>query len=315
MMRRMSGPVTSSDVDGPVAVVTTPTGPVVELLPAHIADVGGAPVHRALPRRGRRTVGAWCFLDHFGPTGPGGPTMGIGPHPHMGLQTVTWLVEGALLHHDSLGNAQPIRPGALNLMTAGHGVVHAEDSESSGAQHGVQLWVAQPERTRNGPADFEHHDELPTLALGSLQATVLVGALGGAQSPARSDTPLVGAELLLAPGDAVVPLDAAFEHALVVLEGSVAVDGGDQPIGGDVLAYLGRGRGELRIAARDRARVMLIGGEPFEEPVLMWWNFVARTREEVDAAYAAWATESPRFGPTPSTLPRVPAPRPFWQRD
>ena len=312
----MSGPVTSSDVAGPVAVVTTPTGPTVELLPAHIADVGGAPVHRALPRRGRRTVGAWCFLDHFGPSGPGGPTMGIGPHPHMGLQTVTWLVEGALLHHDSLGNAQPIRPGELNLMTAGHGVVHAEDPQTHAAQqHGVQLWVAQPEHTRNGPADFEHLSDLPTLTQGSLQATVLVGSLGDARSPARTDTPLLGAELLLAPGDAVVPLDTSFEHALVVLEGSVAVDGGGEPIGSNVLAYLGTGRSELRVASGEHARVMLIGGVPFDEPLLMWWNFVARTREEVDEAYQAWAAESPRFGPTPSTLPRVPAPRPFWQRD
>ena len=178
----------------------------VEVLVGREAAVGETPVRRLLPRRTRRTVGAWCFVDHMGPLPPESPPGGIGPHPHTGLHTVTWLVEGELLHRDSLGSEQTIRPGQLNLMTAGHGVSHAE--EPTGRHqglHGVQLWVAQPEATRHERPAFEHHEALPEVAFGAARATVLVGRLAGVASPARRDTDLIGVDLALPTGSAELP--------------------------------------------------------------------------------------------------------------
>jgi redox-sensitive bicupin YhaK (pirin superfamily) len=237
----------------------------------------------------------------------------IGPHPHMGLQTVTWLLEGETLHTDSLGTEQLIRPGQLNLMSAGHGVAHAEDGRIFGrAGHGVQLWVAQPDTTRHGAPAFEHRADLPKLALASGEATVLVGDLGGLRSPARTDSPLVGADLAF-DGEVLLPLDPAFEYGIVVLVGSLTVTGADDGahVDADQLVYLGRGRDELVLRADGAARVLLLGGEPFHE-ILMWWNFVARTRDEMEAAYRDWMSHSDRFGPVDSDLAWIPAPRPAW---
>ncbi len=307
--------MTTQDAAADEADCGHPAQPEVELTPSRDAEVGGVPVRRALPRRARRTVGAWCFADHFGPVAvdPGAPGMEIGPHPHTGLHTVTWLVSGELLHRDSLGSEQPIRPGQLNLMTAGHGVAHAEETPVAAAaaglgQHGIQLWVAQPSSTRHGPAAFEHHAELPTVGLAGGRATVLVGELAGtgAVSPARRDTPLVGAELVLAAGGAV-PLDPGFEHALVVLEGALAVEGAAVAPG--TLAYLGQGRdGVVLDPTGDGARALLLGGAPFGEDIVMGWNFVARSRDEIDRAAADWNAGSDRFGVVASGLPRIPAP-------
>ena len=304
----MSGPVTAQDAP-PEAGCGEPHAPQVELLPSREATVGGMGVRRALPRRQRRTVGAWCFADHFGPAGP--PlAMQVGPHPHTGLQTVTWLVEGEVLHRDSLGSEQLIRPGQLNLMTAGHGVAHAEETPGAygGGTHGAQLWVAQPEATRDGPAAFEHHAELPRLALGSATVTVLAGEVGGERSPARTDTQLVGAEVAMPGGRPVLPLAPAFEHALVVLDGTVVVGG--EAIAPGVLAYLGVGREELALDAPGPARLLLLGGEPFGEPIVMSWNFVGRSREDVDRAAADWNAAHRRFGTVASPLARIPAPVP-----
>lgn len=307
----MSGPVTTTDAEL-IPGCGTPHAPEVEMLPSRQAEVGGIAVRRALPRRQRRTVGAWCFADHFGPAEP--PTqMQVGPHPHIGLQTVTWLVDGELLHLDSLGSEQPIRPGQLNLMTAGHGVSHAEETPGglTGGQHGIQLWVAQPDATRDGAPAFEHHAELPTAGLpGGAVVTVLVGELLGERSPARADTPLVGAELRTSGGRSTLPLDPAFEHALVVLDGAVTVGNGSEAIPTGVLAYLGEGRDELVVDAPGAARVMLLGGEPFPEQILMGWNFVARTRDEVARAARDWNAGHPRFGTVASRLDRIPAPEP-----
>ena len=286
--------------------------PVVEVTPSRTATVGGEPVRRALPRRTQRTVGAWCFLDHFGPTTvtPERATR-IGPHPHLGLHTVTWLLDGELVHTDSLGSEQPIRPGQLNLMTAGRGVAHAEDGRglASPAIHGVQLWVAQPDRTRDGPAAFEHHGELPGLELTNGEARVLVGTVGGVTSPARRDTDLMGADLAIV-GSVDLPVDPAHEHGLVVLSGHVLVDG--TRVASDELAYLGMGRHELHLDSDEPTRALLLGGEPFGQDILMWWNFVARGRDEIELAYRDWQAGSDRFGPVASTLPRIDAPRPTW---
>jgi len=170
----------------------------VEVTEGRPTEVGGMPVRRSLPQRRRRTVGAWCFVDHFGPADVAEASMLVGPHPHLGLHTVTWVLDGEVVHHDSLGSEQLIKPGQLNLMTAGRGVAHAEETPpgATGALHGLQLWVAQPDATRSGPAAFEHHSALPEAEVGPVVATVLVGELAGVRSPARADSPLVGADLL-----------------------------------------------------------------------------------------------------------------------
>jgi redox-sensitive bicupin YhaK (pirin superfamily) len=178
--------------------------------------------------------------------------------------------------------------------------------------HGVQLWVALPEATRGGPADFEHHADLPQVELADATATVLVGRLGEAESKARTDTPLLGVDLDLRPGSTVLPLQAEHEHALLVLDGAVAV--GERVVRPGALAYLGLGRDELALSAVEPARVLLLGGEPFGETVLMWWNFVARSREEVESARADWQSGSERFGRVSSGLPRIPAPEPVSGR-
>lgn len=286
--------------------------PTLEVTDSHEAQVGSMTVRRALPRRGRRTVGAWCFADHMGPadvTEGAGPD--VGPHPHMGLHTVTWLVDGQLLHKDSLGSEQVIRPGQVNLMTAGHGIAHAEEATGQfvGTMQGIQLWVAQPEATRDGESAFEHHSSLPQVDLGGGVATVLIGDWRGTSSPARHDTELIGAELVLTQ-PTTIPMRREFEHALIVLEGAIGID--NQPLMPGKLGYLGLGRDELPVDVREPARVMLIGGEPFESPILMWWNFVARSREEVDAAFDSWRTQDDRFGRVRSRLPMIPAHEPFW---
>ncbi|MFI1954205.1 pirin family protein [Streptomyces xinghaiensis] len=312
----MSGPV--STVDAPVTRADTghPEAPCVEISDSREATVGTTRVRRALPRRGRRTVGAWCFADHMGPADvTENSGLDIGPHPHIGLQTVTWVTDGQVLHRDSLGSEQVIKPGQLNLMTAGGGVSHAEEATGHyrGTLEGIQLWVALPEATRHGPAAFEHHDRLPRADLdgGAGAATVLIGDFGGAVSPARRDTPLVGVDLDLR-ASATVPLRTGFEYALVVLEGTVAVHG--KALHPGRLGYLGEGRDELRLEVREPARAMLLGGTPFEEPILMWWNFVGRTRAEIDTAHLSWERQDDRFGRVESALPRILVAAPHWQR-
>jgi redox-sensitive bicupin YhaK (pirin superfamily) len=309
MIGDVSGPVTSVDAPPDQRAPDPPGPPVAEVFDDREAKVGNLTVRRALPRRGRRTVGAWCFADHMGPADVvENSGLDIGPHPHIGLHTVTWLVDGALLHRDSLGSEQLIRPGQLNLMTAGRGVVHAEEMSRTyrGALQGIQLWVAQPAETRDGAAAFEHHADLPAADLDNATAVVLVGSLADATSPARHDTELVGAELTVRRGGAVVPVRRDFEHALVVIDGEVAV--GESVVRPGQLAYVGMGRDELPLASADGARLLLLGGVPFAEPIVMWWNFVARTKEEMAQARTQWATGDERFGAVDTTLPRIPAP-------
>ena len=237
---------------------------------------------------------------------------GIGPHPHIGLQTVTWLVAGEMLHRDSLGTEQTIAPGQLNLMTAGRGVSHAEESiHPRGELHGIQLWVAQPDATRHGDAAFEHHADLPRCELSNATGTVLVGSLAGAASDARRDTDHFGAELSLRGGATLVPVRPEHEHAIVVLSGRIDLDG--QPIVPGRLGYVAVGRSELRLVAGEPTRLMLLGGEPFEAEVAMWWNYVARDRDEIAQANVDWAEGHDRFGETASNLPRIPAPTPPWE--
>ena len=297
----------------------------IEVSTSRVAEVGGLELRRSLPQRARRTVGAWCFADHYGPvTMTDDRSMDIGPHPHIGLHTVTWLFEGEMLHTDSLGSEQLIRPGQLNLMTAGHGIAHAEETPTShrGVTHGMQLWVAQPDSTRHGSPAFEHHSELPEAAFGPASARVLVGSLGDARSPARTDTPLVGADVRLPAGgagsSAELPVDPTHEHAILVAVGEVVVEG--QPVVTDSIAHLPVGRDSITVAAADGARFLLLGGRPFGEAITMWWNFVARTHDEIARAADDWNAEGDddrplRFGrPVASHLDRIPAPAIPWSR-
>ncbi len=310
----MSGPVSTEDVPATPDVTPGVVKKEVELEPGRVTAVGSIPVRRVLPRRPRRTVGSWCFADHAGPVQVrDDQPVDIGPHPHMGLQTVTWLVAGDVVHRDSLGSEQPIRPGQLNLMTAGRGVAHSEENPGSyrGEFHAVQLWVAQPESTRHGEAAFEHHAELPCLELPGARATVFVGDFGGETSPARRDTEHAGVELVLDAPGAVLPLRRDYEYALVVLEGAATI--GARVAEPGLLAYLGEGRDEVRLEVAAPARALLLGGVPFPEPVLMWWNFVARTREEVSEARRQWAEDDGRFGTVRSSLARIEVGPPPWE--
>jgi hypothetical protein len=311
----VSGPVDIEDVADEQPSPSSTPPPVVLVSDSRRAQVGSFEVRRALPNRGRRTVGAWCFADHFGPVDVDEhQRTDIGPHPHMGLQTVTWLLDGELLHRDSLGSEQVVRPGQLNLMTAGHGVAHAEETTTGfrGPVHGVQLWVAQPSATRHGPPAFEHHAVLPQVELDNCDATVLVGELGASRSAAHRDSSHVGIDLALRGGATTVPLDPSYEHALVVTNGMVRVEA--DTVAPGHLAYLGAGRDALELETAEPSRLLVLGGVPFGETLLMWWNFVARTREEVEAGYEDWRADSGRFGRVASPLPRIEVGPPEWMR-
>jgi redox-sensitive bicupin YhaK (pirin superfamily) len=309
----MSGPVELEDLEASEQwSLQSAFAPIVS--ENRLAEVGAMQVRRALPTRGRRTVGAWCFADHFGPAQVNESFRpDIGPHPHMGLQTVTWLLDGHLIHRDSLGSEQPIRPGQLNLMTAGNGVAHAEEAPDGhqGVIHGVQLWVAQPSDTRHGPAAFEHHPQLGEVELDGCTATVLIGEFATAVSPARRDSDHVGVDLSLRPGSTAIPLDPRYEYALIVTGPMISIQ--DIAVGAEQLVYLGSGRDELVLRSAGANRALLLGGVPFAEQLLMWWNFVGRTRDEIDAAYDDWDGDTGRFGRVASSLPRVSTLRPHWR--
>jgi quercetin 2,3-dioxygenase len=261
-----------------------------EVTAAREAHVGDMTVRRLLPLRLRRSVGAWCFVDHYGPMSVDGVAgMRVPPHPHIGLQTVTWLLSGNVLHRDSLGSEQMIRPGQLNLMTAGRGIAHSEESpaEHDPLLHGVQLWVALPDAVRHTEPTFAHHADLPSAGIGGFEITVFAGALAGARSPAIMFSEIVGAELAATrDASANVPLTPSHEHVVFVAAGSAAVAGTSLHPG--QLIYLGTGRERVAVSARAGSRLILLGGVPLGETLLMWWNLVARTPDEIAAAAADW---------------------------
>jgi len=269
-------------------------GPVRELLPARAVPLGESTVvRRLLPTMSRRMVGAWCFVDHYGPDDIARePGMQVPPHPHTGLQTVSWLLDGEVHHRDSLGSDARIRPGELALMTAGAAIAHSEQSPDPHAPilHGAQLWVALPDTQRHRAPSFHHHTDLPVLTEPGVRATLLLGELGGARSPGVVHTPLVGVDVDLDTGaGTVLPLEPDFEHAVLTVSGAPEVDGAALAPGS--LCYLGTGRSELPLHAPVPSRLLLLGGLPFTEEIVMWWNFVARTGDEVAAAREAWQAE------------------------
>ncbi|MEU4443308.1 pirin family protein [Actinosynnema sp. NPDC050801] len=293
---------------------STPGAAAVEVLDPRDVPLGGPramTVRRTLPQRSRSMIGAWCFADHYGPDDvsvSGG--MDVAPHPHTGLQTASWLFSGEVEHRDSLGVHAVVRPGELNLMTAGHGICHSEVSTpDTTVLHGVQLWIALPDADRDAPRDFQHHAP-GAVALDGATARVFLGTVAGETSPVRTFTPLLGAELVLEPGARLaLDVDPAFEHGVLVDVGSVELGGTALARGALGCVAVGATALHLANTGDDAARVVLLGGEPLGEDLVMWWNFVGRSHEEIVRFRDQWQAESERFGQVegyPGT--RLPAP-------
>ncbi|WP_144794543.1 pirin family protein [Microbacterium paludicola] len=266
-----------------------------------LGGVRAMSVLRTLPNRDIPTVGAWCFLDRFGPDEV---RMRVDPHPHIGLQTVTWPLVGRIRHRDSEGNDVTLERGQLNLMTAGDGISHSEYSVGDDPipLDALQLWVVLPDSARAGAAGFEQHTSLPSVTVpaetgADAAGTVVLGEFAGVRSPATVYTPIVGAEFALAPASRVVlPLDPAWEHAVVLIDGDLTVE--DRMPAPDEMLYLGDSRSGVTLSTTAGARIFLLGGEPFEEDLVMWWNFAARTHDEIERAREDWesAEAAARFG-------------------
>jgi redox-sensitive bicupin YhaK (pirin superfamily) len=305
-----------------------PTGPEELVLTARKVWLGKTTlVARALPDRDLRMIGAWCFLDHYGPEDVrDAPGMQVYAHPHTGLQTVSWLIEGEIEHRDSVGTRAMVTPGTLNIMTAGHGIVHSEISQPDKPPtlHGLQLWVALPDAVRDRAPRFDRYVDLPLLARPGVRGQVLVGEVDGVRSPAISFSSLVGADLHLEPGATVsLAVDPVHEHGVFVVSGAVTA-GSAARAETDQLIYLGTGRESIRLTAgTDGARLLLLGGEPFAEEIVMWWNFIGRSHDEVATFREQWDRRDDRFPPVVDrserameapTMPNVPLkPRPRRQ--
>lgn len=256
-------------------------------------DLGQFEVRRVLPSAQKRMVGPFIFVDQFGPAHlASGEGMGVRPHPHINLATVTWLFDGeyagAIEHRDSLGSFATIRPGQVNLMTAGRGVAHSEDSVRDGANlHAAQLWIALPEAERQREPAFCNYADLPVLQADGFRITVLAGTVLGQTAPTRVYSPLCGVDLSCdGPARTTLPLDPAFEYGALVLRGEATLAGERLPA--DELLFFPAGRHELSLQADGPAEILLLGGEPFGEAIILWWNFVGRTHQDMEQALADW---------------------------
>ncbi len=252
-------------------------------------------IRRSLPHAKLGRIGAWVFLDHFGPTNQV-DGMVVASHPHTGLQTVTWPFAGQVHHHDTIGSSQVLRAGELNLMTAGRGIAHSEKSLQVGAElHAAQLWLALPDNVRGIAPSFEHHADLPKKEFGDASVTVFIGEFAAVVSPAQVFSPLVGAELRMpVDGQTQLPLNPEWQHGLLVAQGSVVANG--QPVGLNELAYFDIGSSDLEITATEDFVGLLLGGAPFEEKIIMWWNFIARSQEEIVSMREHWNLSHEDFG-------------------
>lgn len=276
-----------------------------------LGGVRGMNVLRVLPHRNLPTIGAWCFLDRFGPADT---RMRVEPHPHIGLQTVTWPLVGEIRHRDSLGSDADLRRGQLNLMTAGNGISHSEYSigDDPIPLDALQFWVVLPDSARHGSGGFERHTDLPGVVLPAIEgadagATVVLGEFAGTTSPATVHTPIVGAEIVVPAGSTVrLPLRPEWEHALMLVEGDAAVAA--HPLAQNDMLYLGDSRDGVTVSSAQGALLFLIGGEPFEADIVMWWNFAGRTHEEIVEAREGWESASARFGVVEGHDVRIPAP-------
>lgn len=279
--------------------------------PIRSAEIGkGTVIKRALPSRQKRMIGAWCFLDHAGPvTFPQGDGLDVGPHPHIGLQTFTWLIEGTMMHNDSIGSKQLIRPKQVNLMTAGHGISHTEvapDTETK--MHAAQLWIALPDDKINMAPQFDHYPELPIAEQDDVEFTVLVGEFMNTTSPVKVHTELVGVDFYAKDSTTTrIPLNPKFEYGFLALEGEAVINGHE--LNNDNMVVLEPGINQIDVQLHKGSRLLLIGGEPFESPILLWWNFVGRTQEELKQATEQWINQDARFGSIPEyDGPRLEAP-------
>jgi hypothetical protein len=295
----------------------------VEVLRPREVPLGGPRairVRRTLPQQQRSLIGAWCFADHYGPHDLRRSSgMDVPPHPHTGLQTISWLFSGEVEHRDSAGVHAIIRPGELNLMTAGAGICHSEvslpgDRDATAVLHGVQLWAALPDSARNTGRDFDHYAPEP-ISLPGAVVRIFLGQLAGSRSPVHTFTPLLGAQLDLEPGARVaLDLNPAFEHGVLCDQGAVALHGATLAVGD--LCYRGPGSSALSLHndGDQAGRVLLLGGTPFTEQLLMWWNFVGRSHDEIVAYRQLWEDADERFGAvqgyrgTPARLPAPPLP-------
>lgn len=270
----------------------------VQRIPVRHTELGeGFGIKRALPTRERRMVGAWCFLDHIGPADMRSTEgMHVGAHPHTCLQTFTWMISGQILHRDSLGSEQVIRPGQVNLMTAGLGIAHTEDSLPGEATlHAAQLWIALPPECADMPPAFEHYPELPTWQADGVEYTLLAGRWRTRQAPTRVFTPMVGLDVFAAEAaNPSLPLQKQFEYGLLVLSGHATING--QPFDDNDFAYLGQGAERVDLQLSAGTRVLLVGGEPFTSPMTMWWNFVGPSKTHIAQAQHDWESNSARFG-------------------
>ena len=262
----------------------------------------GVKIQRFIPNAKLKTIGAWCFVDHFGPIGQS-EAMVVAAHPHMGLQTVTWIFSGKFEHRDSLGSVQELVPGQINLMTAGKGISHSEISiKAEGDLHAMQLWVALPDESRHMDPVFDHVTDLPVIQTETLKAKVLAGEFMGRRAKTRIFSEMVGVEIRIPAGKKVVlPLEKAFEYGFVVVGGSakLAAESGElEQIDKNRLVYWAPGEQTLEIEAGfDEDLVgMLLGGVPFPEKILMCWNFIGRTHEEIVSARTQWNARDSRFG-------------------
>ena len=277
---------------------SNPHPPAFVRIPTREAIIGdNLHIHRALPTKEKRLIGAWCFLDHAGPTVLSeGEDFLVGPHPHIGLQTFTWMLEGEMEHLDSLGYQQLIRPYEINLMTAGKGISHVEKSPEghSSRLHTAQLWIALPDSHRHIEPAFDHYDNLPVIEQDGCHLTVLAGDFLGLHSPVKVYSKMVGVDISAQTSSQTqVSLNPDFEYGILVLHGTATIEG--ETVQPDELIYLGQQRKQLDIVLADNTRLLLLGGEPFGEDIIVWWNFVARTTEEIQQATLDWKNTD-RFG-------------------
>jgi len=259
-------------------------------------DLGGFKVHRTLPNKARTTIGPFIFFDQMGPAQlPPGDGIDVRPHPHINLATVTYLFAGAIDHRDSLGTYRTIEPGAVNLMTAGHGIVHSERSPAAARPDGpilsgIQTWLALPQAKEEMEPAFEHvpKDLLPMIEASGASARIVMGSLWGAASPVTCHSETIYADIALAPGGSI-PIDPqADERALYVAEGDAALDGLNlEP----QTLYVLRPGISATLRSRGGAHVMLCGGAPMDGPRYVWWNFVSSRRDRIDQAKRDWNAE------------------------
>ncbi len=288
--------------------------PVEAVVVPRIHDIGdGFEVRRALPTVARRMVGPFVFLDQMGPvTLAPGHGQDVRPHPHIGLSTLTWLFEGEIRHRDGTGAVETIRPGAVNWMTAGRGIVHSERTPPEarvrgGTVSGLQLWIALPRAHEETEPAFSHHeaDTLPRLEGEGVTATLVAGSAFGRRSPVPVFSDLVQLDVALRPGARFRVPDDHVERAVYVCSGEIEVAGQTGGLEAGRLVVLSPGA-EVVLTARAAARLLVIGGEPFPERRFLYWNFVSSSKERIEAAKEDW--RAGRFPPVPGETEFIPLP-------